>query len=553
MKTILLNAIRKEKPYVLLLLVGGLLHLFFALVNVATNDLVINPIIALGMALLFFVSFLVNTDTPITQLQKDILIYILGFILIAYIFLSEGEDLPFIMAFFYPIFLNIFQVRQWRWIAFIYGLVYSVLLLLGAEDEESVYGTVDLTVRLLLLVLYFLQVLLILYFAYNQRTSTQELSTQLEQANRSNRRLVELFESVVAIARDTSENMSIIIKDLEDVVFVDEKYTKSLRGCVLNLSTIYEQFLLTQEQNELSRFNVHNFLVSLVRNNFSEFMQEFVPKYSLDENIPAEIIGNSKRLADAVNQSIQDRLWKNIHNRQSFEVKTTYLNTQEVKYVLIQLRCGNIPYPDAKELQQKRSEELEDLIGVRLFTQTTDRGMVVSFFLHVLEDTAAQNVPDAHPQPTIGLRDISIDFETAKAAIKDLHVLVAEDNDINQKVMTFLLANYVATIDIVSDGRKLLQKLNEQEYDLILTDVQMPHLNGLQATKHIREVEHMNGGHIPIIALTAYALPGEREKCLKAGMDEFLCKPFDDEHLVILMASVLEKDIPYRKDIQYQF
>lgn len=553
MKTILLNAIRKEKPYVLLLLVGGLLHLFFALVNVATNDLVINPIIALGMALLFFVSFLVNTDTPITQLQKDILIYILGFILIAYIFLSEGEDLPFVMAFFYPIFLNIFQVRQWRWIAFIYGLVYSVLLLLGAEDEESMYGTVDLTVRLLLLVLYFLQVLLILYFAYNQRTSTQELSTQLEQANRSNRRLVELFESVVAIARDTSENMSIIIKDLEDVVFVDEKYTKSLRGCVLNLSTIYEQFLLTQEQNELSRFNVHNFLVSLVRNNFSEFMQEFVPKYSLDENIPAEIIGNSKRLADAVNQSIQERLWKNIHNRQSFEVKTTYLNTQEVKYVLIQLRCGNIPYPDAKELQQKRSEELEDLIGVRLFTQTTDRGMVVSFFLHVLEDTAAQNVPDAHPQPTIGLRDISIDFETAKAAIKDLHVLVAEDNDINQKVMTFLLANYVATIDIVSDGRKLLQKLNEQEYDLILTDVQMPHLNGLQATKHIREVEHMNGGHIPIIALTAYALPGEREKCLKAGMDEFLCKPFDDEHLVILMASVLEKDIPYRKDIQYQF
>ncbi len=553
MKTILLNAIRKEKPYVLLLLVGGLLHLFFALVNVATNDLVINPIIALGMALLFFVSFLVNTDTPISQLQKDILIYILGFILIAYIFLSEGEDLPFVMAFFYPIFLSIFQVRQWRWIAFIYGLVYSVLLLLGAEDEESMYGTVDLTVRLLLLVLYFLQVLLILYFAYNQRTSTQELSTQLEQANRSNRRLVELFESVVAIARDTSENMSIIIKDLEDVVFVDEKYTKSLRGCVLSLSTIYEQFLLTQEQNELSRFNVHNFLVSLVRNNFSEFMQEFVPKYSLDENIPAEIIGNSKRLADAVNQSIQDRLWKNIHNRQSFEVKTTYLNTQEVKYVLIQLRCGNIPYPDAKELQQKRSEELEDLIGVRLFTQTTDRGMVVSFFLHVLEDTAAQNVPDAHPQPTIGLRDISIDFETAKAAIKDLHVLVAEDNDINQKVMTFLLANYVATIDIVSDGRKLLQKLNEQEYDLILTDVQMPHLNGLQATKHIREVEHMNGGHIPIIALTAYALPGEREKCLKAGMDEFLCKPFDDEHLVILMASVLEKDIPYRKDIQYQF
>ena len=69
----------------------------------------------------------------------------------------------------------------------------------------------------------------------------------------------------------------------------------------------------------------------------------------------------------------------------------------------------------------------------------------------------------------------------------------------------------------------------------------------------MREVENVNGGHIPIIALTAYSQLGERERCIKASMDEFLCKPFDDEHLVMLMASVLEKAVPYRKDVQYQF
>lgn len=151
------------------------------------------------------------------------------------------------------------------------------------------------------------------------------------------------------------------------------------------------------------------------------------------------------------------------------------------------------------------------------------------------------------------MREINVDYESAKNAISSLRVLIAEDNDINQKVMTFLLSNYVASIEVVPDGRKLLQKLNEQSYDLILTDVQMPHINGIQATRHIREVENVNGGHIPIIALTAYSQPGERERCIKAGMDEFLCKPFDDEHLVMLMASVLEKAVPYRKDVQYQF
>ncbi len=550
MKSILLNTLRNEQPYAVLLLVGGFMHLFFALNYVASTEQLVTPILGLGMSLLFFVTFLINTDSHITQIHKEVLIYILGVVQFLYIILSEGEDQPLVFAQFYPIFLRVFEIRRWKVVAVIYGVIYSALLLINTDSIS--FGTLDYPLRLFLAVLYVLEVLLITYFGNRLLINTKEREQQLAQANIANKKLTELFSSVVMIARDTAENLSIITKDLQDVVFVDAKYTKSLRGCAMSLSSIYEQYLLTTEQDELSRFNVHNFLVSLVQSNFSEFMQEFVPKYTLDENIPPEVIANSKRLADAVNQAIQDRLWMPIHHRLPFEIKTTYLGAQEVKYVLVQLRCGNIDYPDTKELQEKRSEELEDLLGVRLFTKENEKGIVVSFFIHILEDVS-KDVPSARPQVVFGMREINMDYETAKAAISPLRVLIAEDNDINQKVMTFLLSNYVASIDVVSDGRKLLQKLNEQSYDLILTDVRMPHISGIQATRHIREVEYINGGHIPIIALTAYSQPGERERCIKAGMDEFLCKPFDDEHLVMLMASVLEKAVPYRKDVQYQF
>ena len=180
------------------------------------------------------------------------------------------------------------------------------------------------------------------------------------------------------------------------------------------------------------------------------------------------------------------------------------------------------------------------------------RGTLVSFFVQVLEDVQ-DFVANPHPQMAVSLRGGHIDFETARENVKGLKILLAEDNEINQKVLTFLLQNYVAGVEVVPDGRKLLQRLSEQSFDLILMDVQMPYVNGLQATKRIREVEHQNGGHIPIIALTAYTQPSERKKCLQLGMDEYLCKPFEEEHLVMLMANVLERAIPYATDIKYEF
>ena len=110
-----------------------------------------------------------------------------------------------------------------------------------------------------------------------------------------------------------------------------------------------------------------------------------------------------------------------------------------------------------------------------------------------------------------------------------LSVLVAEDDAINQKVMLLMLKKLGHHADVVANGIEVLQAL-ERHYDVVLMDIGMPEMDGLQATKYIRH--HWPAREQPrIIAVTAYALKGNREMCLEAGMDDFISKPVRIEEL----------------------
>ncbi|HUS59036.1 MAG TPA: response regulator, partial [Planctomycetota bacterium] len=83
-----------------------------------------------------------------------------------------------------------------------------------------------------------------------------------------------------------------------------------------------------------------------------------------------------------------------------------------------------------------------------------------------------------------------------------------------------------------TNGREAVELLEKQQFDLVLMDVRMPEMDGLQATAAVRRREQERGGHVPIVALTAYATEGERERCLRAGMDGYISKPFDANELI---------------------
>jgi two-component system sensor histidine kinase/response regulator len=108
-----------------------------------------------------------------------------------------------------------------------------------------------------------------------------------------------------------------------------------------------------------------------------------------------------------------------------------------------------------------------------------------------------------------------------------LKILLAEDNVVNQKLATRLLQRLGHDVVVVGNGREALTRLEDSTYDLVLMDVQMPEMDGFEATAAIREKERKDGVHIPIIAMTAHAMKGDKERCLGAGMDGYVAKPIN--------------------------
>ena len=116
--------------------------------------------------------------------------------------------------------------------------------------------------------------------------------------------------------------------------------------------------------------------------------------------------------------------------------------------------------------------------------------------------------------------------------LKDLRILLVEDNLINQKITLLTLKPLVHSIDTASNGKEALDRFGTNNFDLILMDIQMPVMSGLMAAEKIRALESTTNSHVPIIAITANAMIGDKEKCLSAGIDDYISKPFQPAALI---------------------
>lgn len=110
--------------------------------------------------------------------------------------------------------------------------------------------------------------------------------------------------------------------------------------------------------------------------------------------------------------------------------------------------------------------------------------------------------------------------------VTGLRILVVEDNPINQKVAVGLISRLGHTVDVAANGQIAVDRVRDTVFDLIFMDIHMPVMDGLEATKAIRQLED-GKGNVPIVAMTAKALSGDREACLKSGLDDYLAKPVD--------------------------
>ncbi len=190
--------------------------------------------------------------------------------------------------------------------------------------------------------------------------------------------------------------------------------------------------------------------------------------------------------------------------------------------------------PDDYFIDFTIAKKIIEYYGGELKIVSTDELTVLQFGFILKKGTAGTQKSDADKDMTQLLQTKS------KVDLRNANILLVEDNAINQKIIILSLKNHVKNIDIANNGKDALDKFGTTKYHLILMDIQMPVINGIAATKKIRELESSSNTQTPIIAITANALSGDKEACLAAGMNDYISKPFQVEVLVNKMKVLLE-------------
>lgn len=126
---------------------------------------------------------------------------------------------------------------------------------------------------------------------------------------------------------------------------------------------------------------------------------------------------------------------------------------------------------------------------------------------------------------------------------KSAKILLVDDNVVNQKVAIVLLHQWGLEVDVVNSGQRAIQSVEKELYSMILMDCQMPGMDGFETTKAIRKLESLRGSYTPIIALTALAMVGDKERCIAVGMDDYISKPIDRQMLKIKLNHWLQKEV----------
>jgi CheY-like chemotaxis protein len=152
-----------------------------------------------------------------------------------------------------------------------------------------------------------------------------------------------------------------------------------------------------------------------------------------------------------------------------------------------------------------------------------------------------QNAPQHHP-------DHLVTKHTLREERHRNRILLAEDNPVNQKLALRVLEKRGFEVTVVGDGRAAIDVLAKATFDVVLMDVQMPEMDGFQATAAIRNQEKSTGAHIPIVAMTAHALKGDQERCLAAGMDAYVSKPIRTAELFKIIEDQLNPEKAANKD-----
>jgi PAS domain S-box-containing protein len=332
--------------------------------------------------------------------------------------------------------------------------------------------------------------------------------------------------------RDGGEAMMALINDILDFSRADKEIIKleqspfSLRRCV------EESLDLVAVEADKKGLN----LSCIIRRGTPDTIMGDHDKL---RQILINLLSNAVKFTDEgdVSVSVSSKTIKGNRRQILFAVKDTGIGIPQDKMCRIfepftQLERVISRKRDGVGLGLAISKKLVEIMGGEIWVESVPGQGTIFYFT-----IQAEIVQDEHLDQEEKSEDATVQ---CLSELKPLSILVAEDNPSNQKVIVTMLKRLGYRADVVADGKEVLQALGLRAYDLILMDVRMPEMDGITATQIIRTLQPKKGPKI--VAITAYALEGDREKCLEAGMDDYISKPLKMEKLVEVLKGCSHRD-----------
>ena len=301
---------------------------------------------------------------------------------------------------------------------------------------------------------------------------------------------------------------------------------------------------------ESLNFNIKEFIEELVKTHTPAINEKGLElNYTFSSSIPDFLIGDPNRLRQILNNLISNSIKFTEKGDITIAIKKISETNDEVELKFLVSDTGiGIAAEDKERLFEsfcqldntytKRyagsglglaiTKNLVELMGGSIGLES-ERGKGSSFYFYL--------------KFKIGYKiEEKIDYiPKISKSVRQLKILLVEDDEINQKVFLKMLLEKSHIVDIANDGLEAVEFFKENDYDVILMDIQMPNMNGVEAHNRIREIEKSNNlRHTPIVAITAYALKGDRERFLAMGFDDYISKPIQMNELFLMLNKVSE-------------
>ena len=519
-----------------------------------------------GTTLLLVAILVLNYFTKHQRLIRILLTGIIG-ILFLYLLYSGGTmGSGHLWLLLFPAFsIPLFGLSRGNLISFLYFLLVIVFFIFHQSLQPPQVYSSAFAVRLL--GAYSVIHLLVYMNEYLKSHDYNVMQRTIIETKNENRQKDDFLSKLSHQIRTPLNNLT-VVSNLVNKSKLDDEHRDlfdTILASTINLINVVNNIVKVSEvkiEKELSS-QVNFDLYSSIDNTLKLFRDQHKDRLEvslhISRNIKTNYIGDPIRIKQIFLNIIENVIKANPSGKILVDIDIEMLNDQEHESELsFQIRCPQLHLesddygnyysklgiemikdgtyqPDDSFIDFTIAKKIIEYYGGELKINSTIEQTILQFSF-ALKKGAAGTVH----KPEFDRETSQLLIARNKVELNNANVLLVEDNAINQKIIILSLKNHVRNIDIANNGKDALDKFGTTKYDLILMDIQMPVINGIAATKKIRELELTSNTQTPIIAITANALSGDKETCLAAGMNDYISKPFQVDVLINKMKVLLE-------------